>query len=114
MATGLVGAVSCLVLGNVFVANVTGNVVFLGFALAGPPGFPVSASLAAEVPDTGRPIPRSRPHRRYEATVDGTHLDHQTRYELHDDTGLTCVLTYPAASDEPAVRKILLPAPGGA
>ncbi|WP_374776941.1 DUF1275 domain-containing protein [Streptomyces sp. NBC_01310] len=34
-ASGLVDAVSFLGLGRVFVANMTGNVVFLGFALAG-------------------------------------------------------------------------------
>src|SRR6202522_952164 len=45
--TGLVDAFSYLVLGHVFVANMTGNVVFLGFALAGVPGFSVLASLAA-------------------------------------------------------------------
>ena len=37
--TGLVDAVSVLGLGRVFTANMTGNVVFLGFALAGAPGF---------------------------------------------------------------------------
>ncbi len=35
VATGLVDAVSYLVLGHVFVANMTGNVVFSGFALSG-------------------------------------------------------------------------------
>ena len=35
LVTGLVDAFSYLVLGHVFVANMTGNVVFLGFALAG-------------------------------------------------------------------------------
>ena len=30
-ATGLVDAISVLVLGHVFVANMTGNVIFLGF-----------------------------------------------------------------------------------
>src|ERR1700761_3891349 len=44
---GLVDAFSCLVLGHVFVANMTGNVVFLGFALAGAPGFSIAASLVA-------------------------------------------------------------------
>jgi uncharacterized membrane protein YoaK (UPF0700 family) len=34
-------------LGRVFVANMTGNVVFSGFALVGAPGFSLSASLAA-------------------------------------------------------------------
>jgi uncharacterized membrane protein YoaK (UPF0700 family) len=45
--TGLVDAFSYLVLGHVFVANMTGNVVFLGFALAGAPGFSLDASLVA-------------------------------------------------------------------
>jgi uncharacterized membrane protein YoaK (UPF0700 family) len=47
LVTGLVDAFSYLVLGHVFVANMTGNVVFLGFALAGAPGFSIAASLAA-------------------------------------------------------------------
>src|SRR5256714_13054045 len=47
VVTGLVDAFSYLVLGHVFVANMTGNVVFLGFALAGAAGFSVSASLSA-------------------------------------------------------------------
>jgi uncharacterized membrane protein YoaK (UPF0700 family) len=47
LVTGLVDAFSYLLLGHVFVANMTGNVVFLGFALAGAPGFSIAASLAA-------------------------------------------------------------------
>jgi uncharacterized membrane protein YoaK (UPF0700 family) len=47
LVTGLVDAVSYLTMGHVFVANMTGNVVFLGFALAGAPGFSVAASLTA-------------------------------------------------------------------
>jgi len=45
--TGLVDSVSYLNLGHVFVANMTGNVVFIGFALAGAPEFSAAASLAA-------------------------------------------------------------------
>ena len=45
--TGLVDAVSVLRLGRVFVANMTGNVVFTGFAITGAPGFSLSASLFA-------------------------------------------------------------------
>jgi uncharacterized membrane protein YoaK (UPF0700 family) len=45
--TGLVDAVSVLGLGSVFVANMTGNVVFLGFAVAGAPGFSIPRSLVA-------------------------------------------------------------------
>jgi uncharacterized membrane protein YoaK (UPF0700 family) len=45
--TGVVDAVSILSLGRVFVANMTGNVVFVGFAVAGASGFSLSASLSA-------------------------------------------------------------------
>jgi uncharacterized membrane protein YoaK (UPF0700 family) len=45
--TGVVDATSYLKLGHVFVANMTGNVVFLGFALAGAGGLSVTASLIA-------------------------------------------------------------------
>jgi uncharacterized membrane protein YoaK (UPF0700 family) len=47
LVTGLVDAFSYLLLGHVFVANMTGNVVFLGFALAGAPGFSIAGSLVA-------------------------------------------------------------------
>ena len=47
--TGLVDAFSYLVLGHVFVANMTGNVVFLGFALAGAPDFSMVDSSVALV-----------------------------------------------------------------
>ncbi|MEU6016455.1 YoaK family protein [Streptomyces sp. NPDC047515] len=47
VVTGLVDAVSYLELGRVFVANMTGNVVFSGFAIAGAPGFSFAASLVA-------------------------------------------------------------------
>ena len=47
VVTGLVDAFSYLELGHVFVANQTGNVVFLAFALAGAGGFSVLASVAA-------------------------------------------------------------------
>jgi len=44
---GLVDAVSYLALGHVFVANMTGNVVFLGFSIAGASGVSAPASLVA-------------------------------------------------------------------
>jgi uncharacterized membrane protein YoaK (UPF0700 family) len=47
VVTGLVDGFSYLVLGHIFVANMTGNVVFLAFALAGAPGFSIAASLTA-------------------------------------------------------------------
>ncbi|HUN30123.1 MAG TPA: YoaK family protein [Alphaproteobacteria bacterium] len=47
LISGLVDAVSFLKLGHVFVANMTGNVVLLGFAFAGAKGFSISGSLIA-------------------------------------------------------------------
>ena len=47
LVTGIVDAVSILALGRVFVANMTGNVVFAGFAITGAPGFSLGASLFA-------------------------------------------------------------------
>jgi uncharacterized membrane protein YoaK (UPF0700 family) len=45
--SGVIDAVSILSLGRVFVANMTGNVVVVGFAIAGAPGFSLSAAVAA-------------------------------------------------------------------
>lgn len=47
MTTGLVDAVSVLGLGFVFCANMTGNIVFLGFAIARTPGFEVAPHMTA-------------------------------------------------------------------
>ena len=47
VTTGLVDAVSVLGLGKVFTANMTGNIVFLGFAAAGTPGFRIAPYLVA-------------------------------------------------------------------
>ncbi len=47
LVTGLVDAFSLLLLGHVFVANMTGNVVFLALALAGTHGFSIAASAIA-------------------------------------------------------------------
>lgn len=47
LTTGLIDAASVLGLGKVFTANMTGNVVFLGFAAAGVPGFDVMPFVIA-------------------------------------------------------------------
>jgi len=47
VVTGVVDALAYLRLGHVFVANMTGNVVFLGFAAAGAGGLSVPGSLIA-------------------------------------------------------------------
>ena len=46
-ATGIVDAVSVLVLGHVFVANMTSNVAFLGFSLVEPHHFSMGQSATA-------------------------------------------------------------------
>ncbi|MBV8580319.1 MAG: DUF1275 domain-containing protein [Candidatus Eremiobacteraeota bacterium] len=47
VVAGTVDAVSYLALGHVFVVNMTGNVVFLGFAAAGAPGVSLDATVIA-------------------------------------------------------------------
>jgi uncharacterized membrane protein YoaK (UPF0700 family) len=47
VTTGLIDAVCYLGMGHVLVANMTGNVVFLGLALAGAKGFAISSFLVA-------------------------------------------------------------------
>lgn len=47
VVSGLVDAVSFLGLGHIFTANMTGNVVFLGFAAGGAPGVSAARSIAA-------------------------------------------------------------------
>lgn len=47
VTTGLVDAISVLGLGKVFTANMTGNVVFVGFAASGAPGFKVAPYVFA-------------------------------------------------------------------
>ncbi|MDP9346888.1 MAG: DUF1275 domain-containing protein [Actinomycetota bacterium] len=46
-STGLIDAVSYLGLGRVFTANMTGNIVLLGFGIAGSGGLPVVAPLVS-------------------------------------------------------------------
>src|SRR6266446_3779192 len=46
-STGLVDAVSYLGLGSVFTANMTGNIVLLGFGIAGAGGLPIAAPFAS-------------------------------------------------------------------
>jgi uncharacterized membrane protein YoaK (UPF0700 family) len=47
VGTGLVDAISFLGLGRVFTANMTGNVVLLGFAVAGAPGLSIPRTLTS-------------------------------------------------------------------
>jgi uncharacterized membrane protein YoaK (UPF0700 family) len=71
VVTGLVDAFSYLRLAHVFVANMTGNVVFLGFGLAGVGNIATAASLVAILAFAlgaaigGRASTRHAPHRGY-------------------------------------------------
>ncbi|TBL27487.1 DUF1275 domain-containing protein, partial [Verrucosispora sp. SN26_14.1] len=47
VATGAIDGVSYLALDRVFTGNMTGNVLFIGFGLAGVPGLPVLNNLVA-------------------------------------------------------------------
>jgi uncharacterized membrane protein YoaK (UPF0700 family) len=47
VVAGAIDAASILSLGRVFVANMTGNVVFAGFAIVGAPGFALGSSVVA-------------------------------------------------------------------
>lgn len=47
LVTGFIDAASYLRLGHVFVANMTGNIVFLGFAFAGAPDISITGSIFA-------------------------------------------------------------------
>jgi uncharacterized membrane protein YoaK (UPF0700 family) len=49
VVSGFADAVSFMGLGHVFTANMTGNVILLGFAAAGAPGFSMGPSLCALV-----------------------------------------------------------------
>lgn len=67
LVTGLVDAVSYLRLGHVFTANMTGNVVLLGFAVARAPGPSFSRSLSALTFALVGGIVAGRLHRRMSA-----------------------------------------------
>jgi uncharacterized membrane protein YoaK (UPF0700 family) len=69
-ATGLVDAVSVLDLGHVFVANMTGNVVFLGFWLAPHTVVDVTAALVSFISFVSGAVVGGRLAR---------HLDHEVR-----------------------------------
>jgi uncharacterized membrane protein YoaK (UPF0700 family) len=101
LVTGLVDAFSYLVLGHVFVANMTGNVVFLGFALAGAPGFSIAASLVAMVAFAAGALLGGRLGARYR--------DHRAR--LHSTAALAQA-TFVAAGVVLAILGGGHPAPG--
>jgi uncharacterized membrane protein YoaK (UPF0700 family) len=72
LVSGLIDAVSFLRLGHVFVANMTGNVVFLGFAIGGAKDISITGSLIAIAAFLGGAVVGGRLNRRHGAN--GAHL----------------------------------------
>ncbi|MGE2835314.1 YoaK family protein [Mycobacterium sp. SMC-4] len=81
--TGLVDAVSVLVLGHVFVANMTGNVIFLGFWFVPHSGVDLTAAIVAFAGFVVGTIAGGRFSR---------HLDHHVRRWLVTALGAEMVL----------------------
>ncbi|MGW2523758.1 YoaK family protein [Streptomyces sp. NPDC001617] len=95
VATGLVDAVSYLALGHVFVANMTGNVVFLGFALAGAESLSALASVVSMAAFLLGALAGGRLGTRF-----ATHRGHLLRSATAVQTVLVAVtVTVAAASD---------------
>lgn len=82
-ATGLVDAVSVLILGHVFVANMTGNVIFLGFWFVPHSGVDLTAAVVAFVGFLAGTVLSGRFAR---------HLEQRTRLWLTVTFGVEAVL----------------------
>lgn len=79
-ATGVIDAVSFLGLGNVFTANMTGNVVLLGFGISGAPGLPILAPLVSLASFFVGSVVGGRMANRYPATAN--HLSRSMQVEV--------------------------------
>jgi len=82
-ATGLVDAISVLVLGHVFVANMTGNVIFLGFLFVPHSGVDMTAAVVAFVSFLAGTVIGGRFIR---------HLEHDTRRWVTVSLAVECVV----------------------
>jgi uncharacterized membrane protein YoaK (UPF0700 family) len=100
--TGLVDGVSYLGLGHVFTANMTGNIVLLGFGIAGGYHLPVLApivSLLAFLVGSGYGGMLARRH----AAIHHIHV----RWALSIETGLLALVTVVAAIHTPQPGKFV-------
>ncbi len=82
-ATGLVDAISVLVLGHIFVANMTGNVIFLGFWFVPHSGVDLTAAIVAFVSFLAGTVLGGRFAR---------HLEHDTRRWVTVALAVECVV----------------------
>jgi uncharacterized membrane protein YoaK (UPF0700 family) len=94
-STGVVDAVSFLGLGRVFTANMTGNVVLLGFGIAGSGGLPVVAPLVS----LGAFLAGSAAGGRLAATTGDRHARHVAR-ALGIEIGLILAAAISAAATD--------------
>jgi uncharacterized membrane protein YoaK (UPF0700 family) len=100
LVTGLVDATSYLKLGHVFVANMTGNVVFLGFGLAGAGGISIWASLTALGSFLVGGVAGGRIGARWSSDR-GRHLTSTTATELLLVAGALVVAAFSTITSEP-------------
>ncbi len=82
-ATGLVDAISVLILGHIFVANMTGNVIFLGFWFVPHSGVDMTAAVVAFVSFLAGTVLGGRFAR---------HLEHDTRRWVSVALSVECVV----------------------
>ena len=127
LVTGVVDAVSYLALNHIFVANMTGNVVFLGFALAGAKGLTVWAPCLAiacfarrrlDRAPAGPPHRRRRQHHRLANAV-ATHAVFvavalliaaaKTTTKTSTHAQLTAILAFGFGVQNAVVRKLAVP-----
>ncbi|MEA2218789.1 MAG: hypothetical protein QOJ35_1415 [Solirubrobacteraceae bacterium] len=94
-STGLVDAVSFLGLGRVFTANMTGNIVLLGFGITGSGGLPVIAPLVS----LGAFLAGSAVGGRLAATTGDRHARHVAR-ALEIEIGLILAAAIIAAATD--------------
>jgi uncharacterized membrane protein YoaK (UPF0700 family) len=87
MTTGVIDAASYLGLGRVFAANMTGNIVLLGFGIAGSSGLPVVAPLVSLAAFLSGAVIGGRMGAT--ATLKATHLSHAMLIEV----GFTALAT---------------------
>ncbi|MFE3448759.1 YoaK family protein [Nonomuraea sp. NPDC059194] len=123
--TGLVDAVSFMGLNKVFVANMTGNVVFVGFTLAGERDLSLWSSLLAITAfvagawTAGRLVARSAAVERAFTPITGAHLAFVTTALVvsvifgHQATGaqaaLISLLAFGMGMQNAVVRKLAVP-----
>ena len=82
-ATGLVDAISVLILGHIFVANMTGNAIFLGFWFVPHSGVDMTAAVVAFVSFLAGTVLGGRFAR---------HLEHDTRRWVSVALSVECVV----------------------